>query len=170
MGIVHGKRDPINKVLTSQLVDRERRGIFMTEPADDTVWQRLVRLERTVRRWRMIGCGLLAVLGLALLLGAAGRKDLKAAEDVLARHFILMGRGPRPLGSFLVGKEGTPSLLLFDQQGAVRAGISILDGGRPSLGLLDAQGQSRLVLTLEPNGTPVMRLLDAQGQVIWSAP
>jgi hypothetical protein len=79
------------------------------------------------------------------------------------------GRGPT-LGSWLVGKEDTASLLLFDQQGAVRAGLSVLEGGRPSLGFLDTHGQSRMVLTLEPNGSPMMRWLNAQGQVIWSAP
>jgi hypothetical protein len=120
-------------------------------------------------RGRLIGCGLLAVSGLALLVGAVPRENLKAAEKVLARHVILVGRGPT-LGSWLVGKEDTASLLLFDQQGAVRTGLSVLEGGRPSLGFLDTHGQSRMVLTLEPNGSPMMRWLNAQGQVIWSAP
>jgi hypothetical protein len=119
-------------------------------------------------RWRLIGCGLLAVSGLALILGAAARKNFKAAEKVLARHVILVGREPT-LGSWLVGDEDTPSLLLFDQQGAVRAGLSILEEGRPSLGFLDMHGQSWMVLTLEPNGSPMMRWLNAQGQFSWSA-
>jgi hypothetical protein len=44
-------------------------------------------------RWRLIGCGLLAVSGLALLVGAAPHENLKAAEKVLARHIILVRRG-----------------------------------------------------------------------------
>jgi hypothetical protein len=134
------------------------------------VLQRLARLERAVRVWRIVGYGGLAVLGLSILIGASTRKDLKAAEEVLAKHFILVGRGPTPLGSLTVGKDGGPSLLLFDQQGKVRAGLTILADGRPSLGLLDAQGQSRVVLALEPDGAAVLRLLDERGQVLWSAP
>jgi hypothetical protein len=119
-------------------------------------------------RWRLTGCGLLAVSELAFIVRAAARKNLKAAEKVLSRQVILVGRGPM-LGSWLVGKEDTPSLLLFDQQGAVRAGLSILDDGRPSLRFLDTHGQSRMVLTLEPNGFPMLPRLNAQDQVSWSA-
>jgi hypothetical protein len=143
---------------------------MMTESANDAVRERLTRLERTVCRWRILGCGILAVLGVTLLVGASVRKDPKTADEVLARHFILVGRTSSPRGSLTLGKDGGPGLLLFDQQGKVRAGLTVLADGRPSLGLLDAQGQSRVVLTLEPNGSPLVRLLDAQGQVVWSAP
>jgi hypothetical protein len=142
----------------------------MITSTDDAVWRRLAHLERTVRRWRLVGYGVLAVLGVTILVGAAVRIDPKTADEVLARHFILVGRTPSPRASLTLGKDGGPGLLLFDQQGKVRAGLTVLADGRPSLGLLDAQGQSRVVLTLEPNGTPIMRLLDAQGQVLWSAP
>jgi hypothetical protein len=143
---------------------------MMTEPTDEALWQRLACLERTVRRLKLVGMGILVALGVAILLGAATRKDPTTAEEVLARHFILVGRTPSPRASLTLGKDGGPGLLLFDQQGKVRAGLTVLADGRPSLGLHDAQGQSRVVLTLEPHGTPVMRFLDAQGQVIWSAP
>jgi hypothetical protein len=142
----------------------------MMESTQEAMRQRLACLERTVRRLKLLGMGILVLLGLAILIGAATRKDLTTAEEVLARHFILVGRTPIPRASMTLGKDGGPSLLLFDEHGKVRAGLTILADGRPSLGLLDAQEQSRVMLTLDPNGTPVMRLLDAQGQVIWSAP
>jgi hypothetical protein len=144
--------------------------MIMMEPADDAVLQRLARLERTVRRWRLVGVSVLVVLGLVTLIGAAGRMDLTTAEEVLARHFILVGRTPTARATLTLGKDGGPSLLLFDEHGKVRAGLTVLDDGRPSLGLRDAQEQSRVLLTLDPHGTPMMRFLDAQGQVIWSAP
>ena len=142
----------------------------MTTSTDDAVLRRLAHLERTMRRWRRVGSGVLAVLGLTLLVGASVRTDPKTADEVLARHFILVGRTPSPRASLTLGKDGGPGLLFFDQQGQVRAGLTLLADGRPSVGLLDAQGQSRVVLTFELDGTPIMRLLDAQGKVLWSAP
>ena len=142
----------------------------MTEPSDDAVLQRLGRLERTARRWKLVGVGVLVALSLVVLVGASARKDLTVADEVVTRQFILVGRTPTPRASITIGKEGGPSLLLLDQQGQVRAGLTVLDDGRPSLGLLDAQGQSRLVLALDPNGTPMVRLLDERGQVVWSTP
>jgi hypothetical protein len=142
----------------------------MMTSTDDVLRQRLAHLERTMRRWRIVGYGLLTVLGVTILVGASVRTDPKTAEEVLARHFILVGRSPSPRASLTLGKDGGPGLLLFDQQGKVRAGLTVLADGRPSLGLLDAQGQSRVVLTLEPNGTPMVRLLDEHGQIVWAAP
>jgi hypothetical protein len=142
----------------------------MTTSTDDAVLARLAHLERTVRRWRRVGAGVLAVLGVTLLVGAAVRTDPQTADEVLARHFILVGSTPSPRASLTLGKDGGPGLLFFDQQGQVRAGLTVLADGRPSLGLLDAQGRSRVVLTVAADGTPILRLLDAQGQVLWSAP
>jgi hypothetical protein len=142
----------------------------MITSTDAAVLSRLAHLERTVRRWRLVGYGVLAVLGGTILVGASARIDPKTADEVLARHFILVGRTPSPRASLTLGKDGGPGLLLFDQQGKVRAGLTVLADGRPSVGLLDAQGQSRVVLTLDADGAPIVRLLDAQGQIIWSAP
>jgi hypothetical protein len=143
---------------------------FMTTSTDDAVLRRLAHLERTVRWWKRVGAGVLAVLGVMILVAASVRMDPKTADEVLARHFILVGRTPSPRASLTLGQDGGPGLLFFDQQGQVRAGLTVLADGRPSLGLLDAQGQSRVILTLESDGTPIMRLLNAQGQVMWSAP
>ena len=142
----------------------------MTTSTDDAVLSRLAHLERIMRRWRRVGAGVLAALGVTILVGASVRTDPKIADEVLARHFILVGRTPSPRASLTLGQDGGPGLLFFDQQGKVRAGLTLLADGRPSVGLLDAQGQSRVVLTVESDGTPMLRLLDAHGQVMWSAP
>jgi hypothetical protein len=135
----------------------------MMESMEEAVLQRLACLERTVRRWKLVGMSMLVVLGLIILIGAGARKDLTIAEEVLARHFILVGRPPTARATLTLGKDGGPSLLLFDEHGKVRAGLTVLDDGQPSLGLRDAQEQSRVVVTLDPHGTPIMRFLDAQG-------
>jgi len=131
---------------------------------------RLDCLERKHRRWKCLGMAAVALLGLIVLMGASTRIGRTAVADVLAHHFILVGRTSTPRASLTMSNEDGPSLLLFDQQGKVRAGLTVLADGRPSLGLLDTQGQSRVVLALEPNGTPILRFLDESGQVFWSAP
>jgi hypothetical protein len=142
----------------------------MMESTEEAVQHRLACLERTVRRWTLVGYSGLAAVGLVILLGATAGKDLTTVEEVLARHFILVGRTPTARATLSIGTDGGPSLLLFDAHGKVRAGLTLLDDGRPSLGLRDAQEQSRVIVTLGPDGAPVLRLLDAQGQVVWSAP
>jgi hypothetical protein len=142
----------------------------MPHPANDTVLQRLARLERTVYRWRMVGWAATVLLGLVVLLGAFTRGGRTAVGDVLAREVILVDRAQAPRASLALGNDDGPSLLLMDQQKQVRVGLTVLGDGRPSLGLMDAHGQSRVVLALDVQGTPTLRLLDHQGQVIWSAP
>ena len=142
----------------------------MKESTAETVLQRLAHLERTVRRWQLVGSSGLVAIALVLLVGATTRKTLPPGEEVLARHVILVDRTPTVRATLTIGKGGGPSLLLFDAHGKVRAGLTLLDDGRSSLGLRDAQEQSRVIVTLEPNGSPVLRLLDGQGQVVWSAP
>jgi hypothetical protein len=142
----------------------------MPQAAEETVLQRLDRLERAVSRWRIMGWAAMGLLGLVVLLGAFTRGGRTAVGDVLAREVILVDRAQAPRASLALGNDDGPSLLLMDQQKQVRVGLTVLGDGRPSLGLMDAQGQSRVVLALDVQGTPTLRLLDHQGQVIWSAP
>ena len=69
---------------------------------------------------------------------ATARKDLTTAEEVLAQHFMLVGRTPTARAILTIGKDGGPHLLLFDAHGKVRA-LILLHDGRPSLSLRDAQ-------------------------------
>jgi hypothetical protein len=142
----------------------------MPQAAEDTVLQRLARLERVVSRWRIIGFAAMALLGLVVLLGAFTRGGRTAIGDVLAREVILVDRAQAPRASLALGNDDGPSLLLMDQQKKVRVGLTVLGDGRPSLGMMDAQGQSRVVLALDAQGVPTLRFLDAHGHVIWSTP
>jgi hypothetical protein len=45
----------------------------MNEPRLDAVLQRLIHLEQANRRWKVLGLTTIAILGLVVLLGAAGR-------------------------------------------------------------------------------------------------
>jgi hypothetical protein len=142
----------------------------MSQAAEETVLQRLDRLERAVSRWRIMGWAAMVLLGLVVLLGAVTRGGRTAVGDVLAREVILVDRAQAPRASLAIGNDDGPSLLLMDPQKKVRVGLTILGDGRPTLGLMDAQGQSRVVLALDVEGTPTLRFLNGQGHVIWSAP
>jgi hypothetical protein len=149
---------------------QEHRELLMHEPTDSAVLQRLIRLERASRWWRVVAGAAIALCAVVVVMGASTRAGRTAVAEVFAREVILVDRTQTPRASMTIGKEGGPSLLLLDQQGKVRVGLTVLDDGRPSLGLLDAQGQSRVVLALESNGSPRLRFLDERGHVVWSAP
>ena len=142
----------------------------MTDAMSEAMEQRLLALERRLRRWRLLGWAAVATVGVLVLLGASTRAGRTAVAEVFARELILVDRTQTPRASLTIGQEDGPSLLLLDPHGTVRAGLALLADGRPSLGLRDAQGQPRVVLALDAQGTPTVRLLDAQGQVLWSAP
>ncbi len=55
----------------------------MNEPTTDTLKQRIDRLEREARRWRVLAFGLLAVWSLVILLGATRG----VPDELKARRF-----------------------------------------------------------------------------------
>jgi len=96
---------------------------------------RLERLERGIRRWRVLGgiawagLALGVALNLALLVrvpGALGIDDeadtdeSQVAEDeVRARAFVLVDDEGRPRGAFGLRADGNPALAFSDAQGKI---------------------------------------------------
>ena len=96
---------------------------------------RLERLERGIRRWRVLGgiawagLALGVALNLALLVrvpGALGTDDepdtdeSQVAEDeVRARAFVLVDDEGRPRGAFGLRADGNPALAFSDAQGKI---------------------------------------------------
>jgi hypothetical protein len=78
--------------------------------------ERLDRLERENRRWKMIGVSAVTVLGLALLMGATsfGRSQVKVADEIRARRFTLVDDKGKVRGILGFSAIGSPTLLLFD--------------------------------------------------------
>lgn len=54
--------------------------------------------------------------------------------------------------------------VLEDQQGKMRAALSVTKEGDPLLGLLDREGNDRLVLSVDPAGNPRLNLFDDEGK------
>jgi hypothetical protein len=134
----------------------------MNEPTLNTLTQRLDRLERDNRRLKIAG----AILLLALAaVGAMGQVLPKAVPKVVeAERFVLRDTKGKILAT-LIEALGTPALVLFDQNGKARAGLTVLPDGRPGLSLYDQNEKKRAGLTVVGDGTPSLALSDQNEKV-----
>ena len=126
----------------------------------DTVTQRVDRLERENRWWRVIACAAVAVLGLVVLVGAAGSK---VPDEVKARKFVLLGEEGKRLGTWW-SIDGTSFLDLHDKNGKVvvlRLSVNPLYGAEVSLGR--GVGERLALLAMGADGSPYLRLEDKNG-------
>ena len=64
----------------------------MNEAQMDDVTQRLDRLERENRRWRLLGISAVTVLGLVVVMGATESKGVKGEEEIRARRIVVVDR------------------------------------------------------------------------------
>lgn len=166
----------------------------MSEP---TLVARLERVERENRRWKAIGLGVMTLMGLALLMGAA-RPGVQ--DEVRARRFTLVddeGKVQGFLGFSAVGSPtlfllDNPTVTLFDSErrprvqlaaGVVKSGLRLYDengnpladlyveGGEwPRLSLYDKSERRRAALQVLPDGSPDLTLRDKDRKIIWKAP
>lgn len=165
----------------------------MNEPMRNAVLQRLDRLERQHRRWQLLGGSALALLGLAVLLGATGSKEIKALEEIRAKRFVLVDAHGAPRGGLHVGTDGksrviltdqmgtphavlfveasgAPGLVLYDQAGGRRATFLVDTDHAPALVLTDGAGATRAKLFVRPEGSASLALYDQTGKLLWRAP
>jgi hypothetical protein len=84
----------------------------------------------------------------------------------------LLGSGGSLFGSSKSKKEKViraNRLELVDQDGNVRAQLSMKDDGDPEFIYMDKYGNHRVVMSLQ-KGRPVIRFTDDDDEIIWSAP
>jgi hypothetical protein len=164
----------------------------MQEPQLDHVLQRLHRVERAQRWWQVGGLMAVAVLGLVVVLGAAGHREVIRAEEVRAQRFVLVDDDDKPRAIWHISEKGT-SLFLFDEARIPRVGLSVgQDGiaglavhdrarrlrlvlityadGRSQLGLLDDGERPRVIVDLDRDGIATLKMMEQEGTVRWSAP
>jgi hypothetical protein len=148
---------------------------------------RLMRLERSNRRWKLVATMALAVLGVGMLVGAKRTTRPPVADELRAKAFLLvddqgtplarLGRLPHGvlgLGFYDDGRRsrillsvddnGSSSLNLFSKAGRSGALLSASGTGGASLRLLDANWKNRAVLATWPNGAPFLRFADPNGK------
>lgn len=171
----------------------------MNEAMMETLARRLDRLERENRRWRIIGAGAVAILALALLMGAAKPK-VKVQDEVRARRFTLVNKKDKIRGFLGFSATESPVLFLFDNPtvtlfdserrprarlagGLVESGLRLYakdgnpladlyieSGEWPRLSLYDKSRSRRAALQVLPGGSPGWTLRDKAGKTIWKAP
>ena len=105
-----------------------------------TIVDRLERVERSARRWRLAAAVAGALLGATVLAGAGG----KIADGVRARSLALVDAEGRDRAVLAMSAEGSPTLVLYDGEGKRRLalGVSLKDyGGVPEVWLTDKDGE-----------------------------
>ncbi len=153
----------------------------------DAIAGRLVRLERSNRRWKLLATIALALLGVGIFTGARGMTRPPVVDELRARAFLLvddhgtplarLGRLPHGvlgLGFYDDGRhsrillsvddDGSSSLGLFGKAGRSGALLRASGTGGASLRLLDTNWKSRAVLATWPNGAPFLRFADQHGK------
>ena len=115
---------------------------------------RLERLERTVRRQKVLIGTLLAGAVVALL---GGMQDLPVTELSLRKLIIVDDRGRERIVLEGGTKEpGVATLAHLDDQGIPRIFAGTFPGGTASMTLADRLGQGRLVAGTYPGGSASM--------------
>ena len=133
----------------------------------DTVAQRLDRLERENRWWRVIACAAVGVLGFVMLTGATGSK---VADEVKARKFIVVDKKGTKRGEFGMVAEGVMPLMplgyihlaLFDKKyGVMRSTMALVGDDSPHLYLNGKDGQ--IYMEIEVDGSPRLTIQNNNG-------
>lgn len=112
----------------------------MTDPVVEALTQRLDRMERSFRRWRILGviawAGLAVSLAPSVLFPLWVPVETEQAEDAAP----------------------APEDMVEDE---VRARAFVL---------VDEDGRPRAALAMRPNGTPALAFTGEDGRVVWNAP
>ena len=120
--------------------------------ATETVEERLAKLERTARRYRLVlaslGVAVLACAVIWVVRGTAGRarvqKSAEAGTATRAKGLILEDENGTPRATLTADEDG-PVLWLQDKEARVRA-MLIMPEGELALCLTNEQGETRVGL------------------------
>lgn len=161
----------------------------MTEPTLDTLTQRLDRVEREVRWWRVLGLMSAAMLGVLLFLGAAP-PGAPVQDEIRAKIVTLVDAAGYTRAAWFVGPDGEVNFSFFDkgpspaQTGLSRVhlwlgvsgtGISFSDKtkgsqavlsvvtGTPNVTFRGDDGKPRVLLALTPEHGGSLNFYDQTG-------
>jgi hypothetical protein len=119
---------------------------------------RLDRMERELRRWRLGG---IASLALATVVVAVAMADPPAKEIRVETLHIVEQSGRERI--ILTAKPGVPDMTFLDPAGHTRLTLDIADDTKPVLAISESgQAKGRLTLGIE-NGSPTLQLYDSDG-------
>jgi hypothetical protein len=129
-------------------------GANVDEPTTERITQRLDRLERENRWWRVGAVGLLLLVTVG-----AGRN---VTDEIRAKRFTVIDQSGTKRAELAMWGPGEPRLALFDARGIERASLALWLNGAPDLILRDRhEGAPRLLLGLTTDkDEPRLRLQD----------
>lgn len=132
-------------------------------PTDDTrdLRLKLENLERSCRRWKRLGVGMVAGVGVLVLAGASQSRY----PTIEAKEFVLRDPSGLMRAALAIRPDGTPGLGLFDHQNRVRLSLDLHPDDSPSVSLHDAAGAARGTIALRLDGTPGLALADELGRL-----
>lgn len=117
--------------------------------------QRLSRLERSQRRWKLLASGLLGVLMILSLMGATNQKGGDYAKVIRAQRFVLVDEDGQTRAELGVEKRWS-GLRLKDANGRVRA-LFVVEAEGPILELRDKNGRARTTLSVGRRGQSIIQ-------------
>jgi hypothetical protein len=119
---------------------------------------RLSRMERELRRWRLGG---IAALALATVVVAVAMADPPAKELRVETLRIVEQSGKERI--VLTAVPGVPDMTFLDASGRTRLTLDIADDSKPVLVISESgHEKGRLTLGIE-NGSPTLQLYDRDG-------
>jgi hypothetical protein len=123
--------------------------------------QRLVAVERSVRKLRALAWFLIAGFAVLIVWHLAPRTGVVTAGGFEVRDQMGQRRG-----SLTLRDDGSPALRLDNPAGRARAMLNVRNDGSVVLRLSDERGHNRAVLALEADGRPRLHFTDPNGRTI----
>jgi hypothetical protein len=128
------------------------------------ITQRVERLERQNRRFKVTGSLVGAVVAAVAILGQARSTD----RVIEAQRFVIKDSSNRPRGVLAALSDGSV-LSLYDRDGRGRASLTVAGDGTARLGFFDKGGKGRIVVDLAKDGDSMVGFYGpdakARGQV-----
>jgi len=117
----------------------------------EMISERLTKLERQNRRWKLSAAAALALGVLTVVLGQSG----PGKNIVEADAFVVTDSNGTGRAVLSMSDDQGPTLTLNDAQGRTRAVLSVLQD-QACLALLDSNGTPRLRFGTEPDGSEIV--------------
>lgn len=114
----------------------------MSEPTLNTLTQRLDRLEREVRLWKVLGSTALTAL---VFIGLAAANPTSVPDEVRAKRFSVVDTKGELRGALALMADGAMTLTLVASNGLSGATLTVERGGT-TLVFTDSNGKRRTVL------------------------
>lgn len=142
----------------------------MNQQTLEDLSDRVARLERAARWWRIVSASALAALGF-LACTEVGAQRL--TDEVRAKRFVVVGADGRDRSRWGPGSGANSTVLQFlDKEGEDLVRIGVVDGkedGR-EVGILSLTDRKGSLASVLPRGVSLLGDDDKDGKIIWSAP